>query len=46
MRFGRLDRRVLDRGPWLPGIVWRAESLDARSPAAPDAGANADDGDS
>ena len=45
MRFWRVDRPVLDRGPWLPGIVWRAGTLDARPPAAPDAGADGGDGD-
>ena len=45
MRFWRLDRRVLDRGPWLPGIVWRAGTLAALPPAAPDAWADGGDGD-
>ena len=30
----------MDRGPWLPGIVWRVGTLDALPPAAPDAGAD------
>ena len=44
MRFWRVDRRVLDRGPWLPGIVWRAGTLNALPPGAPDAGADGGDG--
>ena len=45
MRFWRVDRRVVDRGPGLPGIVWRAGTLDALPPGAPDGRANGGDGD-